>query len=102
MQIDRTVATVARRLAGYEGRTLSAVLGDALDLYLRSRWPGLDLAATVATSLARLPPGWERVPAAVDLPDDERRTGAERRGTKRPVGRPASVADRRTKKRRSS
>ncbi len=43
MQVDQDVADLVRRLAGYEGRRLSELLNDMLIVYLRERWPNLEL-----------------------------------------------------------
>jgi hypothetical protein len=43
MQVDERVASLIRRLAGYEGRRLSETLERMFDSYLRSEHPNLEL-----------------------------------------------------------
>jgi len=43
IQCSRQIGTLVRRLAGYEGRTMTAMLQRMLEVYVQNVWPDLEL-----------------------------------------------------------
>jgi hypothetical protein len=115
MKVDARVATLIRRLAGYEGRRLSETLEAMLECYVEARWPSLELTYddTEESAPKGVPvePGsvFDRPGAPVRPVDSTLRVAnsstkperrkRQRRGTKKPLPAPPG-ADRRSGKER--